>query len=205
MRYLSLFFLAIIVNFSSFAGAPSIVAIVNNTPITLKEFMDRRQFLQFVNNIEELTLEAEIHINRTALKTLIDEQLFINESKKFKMDITDNEISQAIYKIEKTNNMPKGQFIENLKANSINIETLKRQIKAQIIKEKLAYEFSHTIDVNRNEVKTEAGLANKDVKAMSEDEYDYIANSLANKKISIQVQKYYEKLKRKAYIKIFLQ
>ncbi|MCC2646161.1 MAG: hypothetical protein K0R02_226 [Rickettsiaceae bacterium] len=204
MRYISLFFLAIIINCNAFAETQNIVAIVNDTPITLKEFTDRRKFLQFINNIEELTSAAEVQLNRTTIKTLIDEQLFINEAKKFKMEISEREINQSIQRIEKDNKMSSGQFIENLKANNISVDTLKQQVKSQIIKERLAYEFSHNIDINRNEINNHAKLSNKDISAISDNEYDYIANALANKKIAIQVQKYYDKLKRKAYIKIFL-
>jgi primosomal protein N'' len=298
MKYISLFFLALIINFSIFAEVqsttvPNIVAIVNDTPITIQEFKARKLFLKFVNNVNELTPSAEDQLNRTALKTLVDEQLFFSEAKKFKMDITEQEINNSIRTIEKNNNMLQGQFIANLKAHGISVESLKRQVKAQLIKEKLFYEFSRNIDINRKEINEAAELANKEyvynfkkltsiqndkaskskmnslkkkinscqidseiykniaqleninivanklneplkgqslkikvgqptdvftegdhivfyvlcakeIGGIKENEYDYIANALANKKISILVQKFYEKIKRKSYIKIFL-
>lgn len=298
MRYISLFCFAIIMNCSLFfnvqaSSAPNIVAIVNNTPITLQEFKARKQFLQFVNNAYELSPAAETQLNKTALKTLIDEQLFINEAKKFKVEVSEQEINQAIATIEKNNHMPKGHFVGKLKANGVSVDTLKQQIKAQLIKERFAYMLSHNVNINKKEVDEAAELANKEtmlkfkkvialqndkqgeaklsslkkkiyncqiephlyqniaqvedisllenkmseqlksqslrlkagqstdilkendqlvfyvfcakeISGIKEDEYDYIAHALENKKISIIAQRYYERLKRKSYIKVFL-
>ncbi|HZU88885.1 MAG TPA: peptidylprolyl isomerase, partial [Stellaceae bacterium] len=71
------------------------------------------------------------------LRTLIDEQLQLQEAKRQHVTATDAELKRAITQLEKQNNMPPGGLEKFLKAHAIEPSALINQITAAIVWAKL--------------------------------------------------------------------
>ncbi|XVN42585.1 MAG: hypothetical protein RCG15_08410 [Candidatus Rickettsia vulgarisii] len=131
------------------AELPKIVALVNNEPITLNEFQARKRMIKAFNNIN--SNEKDAQLNKIAMKTLIDDVLLYQSTKN---KPSDNELNEAISEIEQHNKMPKGYLIEFLKSKSIDINSFKFQIGAEIIKMNILSGFSKSITISPKEINT---------------------------------------------------
>ncbi|MCC8417198.1 MAG: SurA N-terminal domain-containing protein [Rickettsia endosymbiont of Bryobia graminum] len=139
------------------AELPKIVALVNNEPITLNEFQARKRMIMAFNNIDLNNSEKDKQLNKIVMKTLIDDTLLYQSTKN---KPSDRELNEAICEIEQRNKMPKGQFIEFLKSKSIDINSFKSQIGAEIIKMNILSSFSKSITISPKEINTALLITN---------------------------------------------
>lgn len=164
LSLLILLFLNInIINIVNGSQIPDIVATVDDTPITAHEFLARRKFIYVMDGHTQPNSEFDQRFNHFVLKTLIDDYLFINQAEKSKMPIIQKDLDEAVSHLESINKMPKGEFIKNLKANNVDINTVMIKLKAQIIHQRIAQALAGNITVNNNEVTQVALLFNKEV------------------------------------------
>ncbi|MBS0185946.1 MAG: peptidylprolyl isomerase [Proteobacteria bacterium] len=109
----------------------TIAAIVNDKIITISDLKNRIDLVLIASSIPN-TEEAIQHLKKQLIKTLIDEELQIQEADKNGIKISPEDIEQAILDIEQSNNMPKGQLRVLLESNNIPFQTLENQVKANI-------------------------------------------------------------------------
>ena len=295
-KLLSFFIIILTLNISiAKAELPQILALVNNTPITLYEFQSRKKMIMALNNIASPTASAEKQINNLVLNQLINEELLYQHTAKVDGKITDADIDEAIDNFEARNKMPKGYMVKFLASHSVDINSFRAQIKAELIKMNILSYLSKSVNISAKELdyailsnnakdakitaniftskdrdqktmqkmralqkqlkncddvkestyngfssitKIEEDLSKLDIQLktvvkdldpgqasnvfetpegfklilvcskkinnITEEENDYIINLLSNKKMSLKAQKFFEDLRKKAYIKIML-
>ncbi|WP_341757551.1 SurA N-terminal domain-containing protein [Candidatus Tisiphia endosymbiont of Ditula angustiorana] len=275
------------------AELSNIVALVNNEPITLHEFLARKHMIMALNNINNPDSQTDKQLDRMAINSVIND-LLLYQSVNGKKS-SDSELNESIETIEQRNKMAKGQLMQLLKSKSVDINSFKSQIGAEIIKmnilssisrsvaisakevdaiilatnskdaeisvqiftskdkqdktlqkmyglqkrltnchdikESLYKDFSTLEIVNQNLSTLDSTLqtilkdlntgekssvfemqdgfklilmCNKKIVNVTLDENDYVVNLLTNKKMSQKAQKYFEDMRKKAYIKIML-
>jgi hypothetical protein len=291
-RFFSIIVIILNIAFAN-AELPNIVALVNDDPITLNEFLARKHMIMALNNISHSDGQKDKQLNAITIKSLIDDLLLYQYSNGKRS--SDSEIAEAIETIEQRNNMKKGQLLQYLKSKSIDINTFKSQIGAEIIKGNILSTLSKGIavspkeinqvilDSNAKDVEVSAQLfiskdkkdktlqqmyglqkhlkrcsevkdslykdfatlevinqnlstldrtlqtiikdldieskssifemqdgfkliliCNKKVTNITDDENKYVVNLLTNKKMSQKAQKFFDDMRRKAYVKIML-
>jgi hypothetical protein len=132
------------------AELPNIVALVNDDPITLNEFLARKHMIMALNNISHLDSQKDKQLNAITIKSLVDDLLLYQYSRSKKS--SDSEIAEAIEAIEQRNNMQKGQLLQHLKSKSVDINSFKSQIGAEIIKGNILGTLSKGIAVSPREI-----------------------------------------------------
>ncbi len=146
-----LYAIAVILSFAvANAELPNIVALVNEQPITLNEFLARKHMIMALNNISNPDSQKDKQLNEIAIKTLIDEALLYQYSKGKK--VSDKEIAEAIETIEQRNKMPKGHLLQYLKSKSVDINSFKSQIGSEIIKMNILSGLTKSVVVSPKEV-----------------------------------------------------
>lgn len=142
--------IVMLINITITKAEPSkIVALVNNEPITLNEFQARKRMIMAFNNIDLNNSGKNKEFNKLVLKTLIDDVLLYQSTKN---KPSDRELNDAIHEIEERNKMPKGHFIEFLKSKSVDINSFKFQIGAEIIKMNILSGISKSITISPKEM-----------------------------------------------------
>ncbi|WP_367364505.1 SurA N-terminal domain-containing protein [Candidatus Tisiphia endosymbiont of Nedyus quadrimaculatus] len=275
------------------AELSNIVALVNNEPITLHEFLARKHMLMALNNINNPDSQTDKQLDRMAINSVIND-LLLYQSVNGKKS-SDSELNESIETIEQRNKMAKGQLMQLLKSKSVDINSFKSQIGAEIIKMNILSSISRSVAISAKEVdaiilatnskdaeisaqiftskdkqdktlqkmyglqkrltnchdikeslykdsstleivnqnlstldstlqtilkdlntgekssvfEMQDGfklilMCNKKIVNVTLDENDYVINLLTNKKMSQKAQKYFEDMRKKAYIKIML-
>ncbi|WP_375358814.1 SurA N-terminal domain-containing protein [Candidatus Tisiphia endosymbiont of Neophilaenus lineatus] len=275
------------------AELSNIVALVNNEPITLHEFLARKHMIMALNNINNPDSQTDKQIDKMAINSVIDD-LLLYQSVNGKKS-SDSELNESIETIEQRNKMAKGQLMQLLKSKSVDINSFKSQIGAEIIKMNILSSISRSVAISAKEVdaiilatnskdaevsaqiftskdkqdktlqkmyglqkrltnchdikeslykdfstleivnqnlstldstlqtilkdlntgekssvfKMQDGfklilMCNKKIVNITLDENNYVVNLLTNKKMSQKAQKYFEDMRKKAYIKIML-
>ncbi len=134
------------------AELPQILAVVNESPITLHEFQARKRMIIVLNNIASLDGNTEKKLNKVALDSLIEEQLLLQHIKQTESKISEQEIEEAISNIEKRNKMAKGHLMKFLASKSLSLDSFKAQIKVELIKMRIFSEISKSIKVSQKEI-----------------------------------------------------
>lgn len=150
-------FLALIIILTiniAIAGAelPQIVALVNDTPITLYEFQARKKMTMVLNNIVSPNINEEKQINNIVLSNLINEELLNQHAVKVEGRVSDIEIDEAIANFEERNKMPKGYMIKFLASHSVDSKSFRSQIKAELIKMNILAYISKSVIISAKEI-----------------------------------------------------
>jgi peptidyl-prolyl cis-trans isomerase SurA len=106
-----------------------VLAVVNDEIVTSYD-VDSRIKMLFVNSPEE---KASAEMKKEVLFSLIDEKLKTQEGKKQGIVNTQEEIDDAILRVEMQNGMKKGDLRKILNSQKIPFETLRNQINADLI------------------------------------------------------------------------
>lgn len=147
-----LFCLMVIIFNLSIAQAElsNIVALVNDEPITLHEFRARKHMIMALNDINNPTQQKDKQLDKITIQSLIEESLLYQNAKD--KHPSDSELNEAIDNIEQRNKMPKGHLIQFLASKSVDINSFKSQIGAEIIKMNIMSSFSRSITVSPREI-----------------------------------------------------
>ncbi len=133
----------------------SIVAIVNDEPITMMD-LDARLRLIIVSSNLPNNLETRKNLSGQVLQSLISERLQYQEAKKLGIRVTDQEVQNNIRFIEKQNNMEENQLIDTLFNNGVPKSALPIRLKSNLIMEKLLQNIIRPkVMINNNEVNNE--------------------------------------------------
>ncbi|MBP7190174.1 MAG: SurA N-terminal domain-containing protein [Rickettsiaceae bacterium] len=138
-NYIIAALLFISIPFGSFASE-KIVAIVNNSPITLQELNDRKMLIAFISHIDASNPAESQKLQKTAMDSLIDEELLNQQKENFGLEIAESDIDNGVRNIEKQNNMPDGGLATLLSKNGINISSFRKKIASDLLKYKIMAE-----------------------------------------------------------------
>lgn len=136
-----------------------IVAVVNDKPITQRDITLRITLMKVLGGAK-----AEQMTPRGALRSLIDDQVKLNEAGRLKLVPTDTDISSRIDRISKSMGMSSAELIGKLKAKGISEQSFRDYMSAstafsQMIAMKYQANVSVTdaeVDAKFNEIKEKA-------------------------------------------------
>lgn len=112
----------------------SVVASVDGQPITLQEITGRMKASRRLS----LTEAAENPEARFVLDQIIMEKLIQSEAEQKRVGVSDNEVESYVNEVASRNDMDRQTFETALKREGKDLETYKNQIKAEILKSKIA-------------------------------------------------------------------
>ena len=141
----------------------SIIAIVNDEPITMMDLNDRMQLIIVSSNLPN-TLETKNNLYGKIIHSLVDEKLQSQEAETLGIRVTEQEINNNIQFIENQNDMKNGELIEALYKNGVSRSALAVRLKANLIIEKLLQVvIKPKVIINNNEINNEYNnyLSNK--------------------------------------------
>tara|TARA_B100000686_G_scaffold354262_1_gene463563 strand:+ start:8817 stop:10106 length:1290 start_codon:yes stop_codon:yes gene_type:complete len=132
-----------------------IVAIVNDEPITAIDLNDRLQLTIVTSNLPNNSKTRQ-NLSGQVLQNLINERLQEQEANKLNIKISEEEIIGNIKFIEQRNNLNEGELETSLQKQGVSINALKKNIKANLINQKLLQQIiKPKIIINNDEVNNE--------------------------------------------------
>ncbi|MBY0500585.1 MAG: peptidylprolyl isomerase [Alphaproteobacteria bacterium] len=135
-----------------------IAAVVNKGIITQADLMNRLRLATITSGLEPNSQNFE-KIKPQILRIMIDEQLQFQAGQKYKIEINQEQIKQAISNLEESNGMPKGSIARMLKDNNIPLKSLEDQIHSNLIWVELIREkFTPTLQIADWEIDQELKL-----------------------------------------------
>ncbi len=121
---------------AAMAAGFSIIAIVNNDVITKHELEDRVKLIIRSTHLQDSS-EVRENINPKVLQIMIDDKLKLQEAKRLNIDVSEEDMANAVKDLEQQNNLKPGEFNSFLKKNGFPEESLMSQLKAQIAWKKI--------------------------------------------------------------------
>ena len=112
-------------------GALRIAALVNDDVITLYDLQARLNLIILSSNLQP-TDEVRQRLAPQVLRTLIDDRLRLQETRRQKITVSDQEIEETIRNIEDRNKMSRGGMYALLDKYRIDRGTLRLQIESDI-------------------------------------------------------------------------
>jgi len=150
-----------ILSFPSAANAAvlldRVVAVVNKEVITWSELYKMMEY-EATDQVKTLKEEERMKIFRDSeavfLEKLIDMKLHIQEAKRLGLDVTPDEVTEAIENIKKKYSLSGNALEESLKKEGLTFEEYKKRLSEQIIISKLiSQQIRNKIVVSDEEVK----------------------------------------------------
>ena len=169
----------------------SIVAIVNDEPITMMDLDARLRLIIISSNLPN-NLETRKNLSGQVLQSLISERLQHQEAKKLGIRVTNQEVENNIKFIEKQNNMSENQLIETLFKNGVPKSALPIRLKSNLIMQKLLQNIIRPkVIINNNEVNNEYNnlLANNGKMEYKFSEISFNFSNLSKKEDIILIAK----------------
>ena len=108
-----------------------IAAIVNQDAISMRDLNDRLRLLLVSSGLPD-SPDLRARMSGQAIDSLINEQLMLQEMKKQDVDLEDKDIDAGFEQLAQQNKMSADQFKAMITSSGVNIDTMRRQIKAQI-------------------------------------------------------------------------
>ncbi len=113
------------------AAQQRIAAVVNNEVVTVRDLDERLQLVMLTSSIRA-SEQARARLAPQVLRGLIEESLQLQEADRLSIQVEPAEIDNALTNIAARNKLSVEQMKDYLVKNGINLETLMRQIRAQI-------------------------------------------------------------------------
>jgi peptidyl-prolyl cis-trans isomerase SurA len=108
-----------------------IAAVVNEGVISLRDVQERLA-LTMITSAMPNTPENRQRLLPTVLRTLIDDQLRLQEAERLKITVTESDISGAMRRIEEGNRMAPGTLEAMLQRSGLPLSALQNQLRPQI-------------------------------------------------------------------------
>jgi peptidyl-prolyl cis-trans isomerase SurA len=113
------------------ADEQRIAAVVNDDVVTVRDLNERLQLVMLTSGIRD-SEQARSRLAPQVLRGLVEETLQLEEAKRLNIEVGQVEIDNALSTIAKRNNLSVDQMKTYLLGNGINLDTLIRQVRAQI-------------------------------------------------------------------------
>lgn len=108
-----------------------IAAVVNDEPITTFDVRNRMRLILVSGGIQP-TEEILERIQEQAIDALIDESLQLQSAREYAVDVSDEEVEESLRDVAARNNMTLDQIQSQLAQGGVDIDTMRRQIRAEI-------------------------------------------------------------------------
>jgi len=108
-----------------------ISAIVNDDVVSLSDLANRIQLVIRSSNLPDNQTTRD-RVSAQVLRSLIDEKLELQEAKRLNVTVSQDDINQALGRIEQQNNMPKGGLDQYLAQAGISRASLVDQLTASL-------------------------------------------------------------------------
>lgn len=129
-----------------------IVALVNDDVVSLYDLNSRMRLVLVSSNLPDTT-ENRRRIQPQIIRALIDEKLQRQEAERLGIGVTENEIQQAIGRIEQANRLGRGGFQRFVDDNSIERSTVYEQLRTGLAWRKVVdRRLRSTFDVSEDEI-----------------------------------------------------
>ncbi len=135
---LYIFLVMLVITFPTYVNAQTekIAAVVNDDVISTSELNDRVRLIMESAGLPNNS-EMRSKLSPQILNELIDEKIKAQDAAKNKIQASDAEVESGLKQIAAQNNIPLDKFIKMLQSRGINIDTLRNQVKSQILWSKL--------------------------------------------------------------------
>ena len=138
----------ILCHFESAAVSNSIMATVNDKPITSTDFKRRLDLAVKTNSIKSSDDVAD-----QILSSLIEEKLVAQAAIEMNIQVAEVELKSSITKIAEENSLSYDKFLQSLSAQDIDIEEFKAMLKAQLLWSKIIRsEIANSISISEQEI-----------------------------------------------------
>jgi len=108
-----------------------IAAVVNNKIISLYDLNMRTSMVIIFSGLRNIP-EIRARMRPQILRTMIDEELKLQEAKRIKITVTDKEVDSSVRRMEKKIRLSKGGLKKDLAKKNVDISVLHKRIKADI-------------------------------------------------------------------------
>lgn len=108
-----------------------IAAVVNDDVVSVRDLTERLQLVMVTSGVQD-TPEARQRLAPQVLRSLIEETLQLQEAERLDIEVAAEEIEQALRAIAERNNLSVDQMRDLLSRNGVALQTLDRQLEAQI-------------------------------------------------------------------------
>ena len=133
----------------------SIVAIVNDEPITIMDLNSRTQLIIASSNLPN-NIETKRNLQGQVIQSLIQEKLQAQEAEKLGIRVSNKEIENTIKIIENNNNIPHGVLIETLYEKGVPRSALPLRLESNLIVDKLLKQvIQPKVIISQNEINNE--------------------------------------------------
>ena len=109
----------------------SIAAVVNEDIVTTYDLRQRVLFILATTGVER-DEQALLRIQNQALRNLIDEELQMQESRKFDQTIGDDEVNHSVSELLSRNEVSADEVVQRLASVGVGLGTLQDQVRAEI-------------------------------------------------------------------------
>lgn len=135
-----------------------IAAIVNKNVITRADLMNRLRLAALSSGLAP-TPENLDRIKDQMLRVMIDEQLQLAAAEEAHINVTDQQIQEAIKRLETANQMPAGQIAKMMAEHNIPLKTLETQVRSNLMWIELVREkYMPTLQISDAEVEQERNM-----------------------------------------------
>jgi peptidyl-prolyl cis-trans isomerase SurA len=140
------------------SASSRIAAVVNKSIITQADLINRLRLATISSGLDPTPQNFE-KIKPQILRVMIDESLQLQVGKKYKIEISPDQIQAAVQRLEEGNGMPKGSIAQMMKENHIPAKALEDQIQANLMWIELIREqFTPSLQIADWEVEQELKL-----------------------------------------------
>jgi len=112
-----------------------IVATVNGKIITMKELNDRLTAVVKASKIDNQDQVNELR--RDVLEMMIDRELVLQEAKRLRIEVSKEEVEEALARIKDSQNMTQEQFEEEVARRGGNMEILKSDMEVDLLRSRM--------------------------------------------------------------------
>ncbi len=136
-------------------SAVSIAAVVNEDIITQFDVQSRMSLIIATSGLEN-TPDVLRRLAPQVVDSLVDERLKLQEARRLKITVSENEIRQSVDSIEQRNNMRSGAFRQLLESKGVDMSTLYSQIEGDLL-------WAHVV---RSSLEEKVNVGDDEVKAV---------------------------------------
>ena len=134
------------------AETVGIAAVVNDDAISMTDVTDRMKLVMVSSGLPN-NPEIRAKIMPQVIEGLIEEQLKLQEAKRNKLEVSDEEVNDGLKIIAEQNKYDPEQFVTLLEKSGVPRQTLLHQIEAQLAWNKVVKEVLHKrVDVSETDV-----------------------------------------------------
>ena len=162
----------IFLGFANIALADRIVAIVEDTSITLTELEQRKKLLGYFNHVKSLSSAEDKAYTNMVLQSMIDDAVLVEYSKTMGIIVTPKEIDIFIINIEQNGKLQPVTLANHIvKGLGLPLLELRNKMKVEIIRSKVVREaLSRNVNISQDDVESMVLATNfKDAKIKLKD------------------------------------